>query len=400
MPNKTWLEATSPTVSTSIVTDSSTFTLLNTPSEVNGFGAATLLSIGSPSTRTSFGSGRGLIAVGQLEIGRTDNVSSSPYIDFHSGTTSVDYDSRIIATGGSGASGGGDLSLVASGLYLNTPYIVTNLTTLEVFNTSATNISAFYAASTLGIGYNGTDNNTQSFANSATASGKTKTVNIGTGAASGSTTNVNIGSIQGGTTTIGAVLTINGLLNVYSSIELGKVDGTANTPYVDFHAGATATDYDARIICTSGNGTTAQGGLTVEASLVTFSSQITCTNSIKSTGASGGIGYGTGSGGTVTQLTSKSTAVTLNKINGTITMNNASLAANAVVFFTVNNSVVSSTDGVVVNHSNGGTLGDYSIQGNVFPSGGALTIAVRNVTAVALAVAIEIKFIVIKGANS
>jgi hypothetical protein len=228
--------------------------------------------------------------------------------------------------------------LVASGLYLNTPYIVTNVTTLEIFNTSATNISAFYAASTLGIGYNGTDNNTQSFANSATASGKTKTVNIGTGGASGSATNVNIGSIQGGTTTIGAGLTVNG--------------------------------------------------------------QITCADSIKSTGASGGIGYGTGSGGTVTQLTSKSTAVTLNKINGTITMNNASLAANAVVFFTVNNSAVSSTDGVVVNHSNGGTLGDYSIQGNVFPSGGALTIAVRNVTAVALAVAIEIKFIVIKGANS
>ena len=45
---------------------------------------------------------------GSMEIGRT-NGSSTPYIDFHSGSTTVDYDSRIIASGGDGNNGNGVL---------------------------------------------------------------------------------------------------------------------------------------------------------------------------------------------------------------------------------------------------------------------------------------------------
>ncbi|NBS24587.1 MAG: hypothetical protein EBS78_11605 [Altererythrobacter sp.] len=52
---------------------------------------------------------------------------------------------------------------------------------------------------------------------------------------------------------------------------------------------------------------------------------MTSSSSIKSTSTSGGIGYGTGAGGTVTQATSKSTGVTLDKVCGEITMNNATL---------------------------------------------------------------------------
>lgn len=65
------------------------------------------------------------------------------------------------------------------------------------------------------------------------------------------------------------------------------------------------------------------------------------------TGA-GGLGYGTGSGGSVTQATSKSTAVTLNKTNGKITMNAAALASGANVQFTLNNSTIAATDTVIV----------------------------------------------------
>jgi len=61
------------------------------------------------------------------------------------------------------------------------------------------------------------------------------------------------------------------------------------------------------------------------------------------------IGYGTGAGGTVTQATSKSTAVTLTKPCGTITMNNAALGAGASVNFIVNNNLVSQADTIVVN---------------------------------------------------
>lgn len=48
-----------------------------------------------------------------MEIGRT-NGSNTPVIDFHSGSTSVDYDSRLIASGGTGSSGGGTLSCTAA----------------------------------------------------------------------------------------------------------------------------------------------------------------------------------------------------------------------------------------------------------------------------------------------
>jgi hypothetical protein len=53
-----------------------------------------------------------------------------------------------------------------------------------------------------------------------------------------------------------------------------------------------------------------------------------------------GLGYAAGAGGTVTQATSRSTAVTLNKPTGAITTHTASLNAGAGVTFTVNNNIV------------------------------------------------------------
>jgi hypothetical protein len=49
-----------------------------------------------------------------------------------------------------------------------------------------------------------------------------------------------------------------------AAIEIGRVDGVASNPYIDFHSGATATDYDARIIASGGNGVAGAGTLTVE----------------------------------------------------------------------------------------------------------------------------------------
>jgi hypothetical protein len=56
--------------------------------------------------------------------------------------------------------------------------------------------------------------------------------------------------------------------------------------------------------------------------------------------ASQELGYSAAAQGTVTQLTDKSTAVTLNKSAGRITMNAASLGANSAQNFTLNNSLV------------------------------------------------------------
>jgi len=50
------------------------------------------------------------------------------------------------------------------------------------------------------------------------------------------------------------------------AIEIGRQDGTASTPFIDFHAGATATDFDSRIIALSGNGTVGGGEIRIQAS--------------------------------------------------------------------------------------------------------------------------------------
>ena len=62
---------------------------------------------------------------------------------------------------------------------------------------------------------------------------------------------------------------------------------------------------------------------------------------------SGGLGYGTGSGGAVTQGTSRTTGVTLNKTNGAITLFSAA-GTTAYQSFTVTNSTVAATDTVIV----------------------------------------------------
>ena len=118
------------------------------------------------------------------------------------------------------------------------------------------------------------------------------------------------------------------------------------------------------------------------------------------TNSGGGLGYGTGSGGTVTQATSKSTTVTLNKPTGQITMNNAALAAGAFVTFQLTNSVIASTDGVFVYIKNPVSgLANYRVQaGDV--GAGYCWIGLQNVSAGSLSDAAVIGFSVIKGSNA
>lgn len=48
-----------------------------------------------------------------LEVGAV-GTANTPFIDFHSGATGVDYDSRLLASGGTGVSGGGTLAVYAA----------------------------------------------------------------------------------------------------------------------------------------------------------------------------------------------------------------------------------------------------------------------------------------------
>jgi hypothetical protein len=116
--------------------------------------------------------------------------------------------------------------------------------------------------------------------------------------------------------------------------------------------------------------------------------------------SSGGLGYGTGSGGAVTQITSKATGVTLNKTNGQITMHNAALAAAASVAFNVTCDKVTSKDTVIACHSNdGGTAGSYVVQVTV-AAAGVFGLRVTNVSGGSLSEAVVINFAVIKAVTS
>jgi len=112
--------------------------------------------------------------------------------------------------------------------------------------------------------------------------------------------------------------------------------------------------------------------------------------------ANGGLGYGIGAGGTVTQSTSKSTAVTLNKPCGQITMNNAALAAGASVAFNLNNSLLATSDGLVVCPAG---ISNYRVEVAAI-SAGVAQIRVTNITAGSLSEALVINFAIIKGATS
>ena len=106
------------------------------------------------------------------------------------------------------------------------------------------------------------------------------------------------------------------------------------------------------------------------------------------------VGYATGSGGTVTQATSKSTPVTLNKPTGRITMDAAALAAGAFVVFNFNNSKIGAQDTVILSPS-GFSL--YRIE-ITYVGAGACGIRVTNISAGSLSDALGINFTVIKGA--
>lgn len=86
---------------------------------------------------------------------------------------------------------------------------------------------------------------------------------------------------------------------------------------------------------------------------------VAASSSILSTG--GKVGYDTGAGGAVTQATDRTTGVTLSKLAGQITTNNASLAAEAAAEFTVTNTLVAIGDVVVVSQQSGSNGGNTSV---------------------------------------
>ena len=140
---------------------------------------------------------------------------------------------------------------------------------------------------------------------------------------------------------------------------------------------------------------TQMGGVFDPSRPVALVGDLTITGALTGNKATAGIGYSAGAGGAVTQLTSKSTAVTLNKMCGTITMHAAQLNTVTSVQFTLNNSNIAALDTLVVNLASGNTAGSYfvSVDG---VSAGSATISLRNYSGGNLSEAVVLNFVVIK----
>lgn len=114
-----------------------------------------------------------------------------------------------------------------------------------------------------------------------------------------------------------------------------------------------------------------------------------------------GVGYSTGIGGTVTQITSRSTGVILNKPCGTITTDSTSLAAGAEATFTVTNSAVAASDTVVVSIQSGGTTPGSTWVHVTAVAAGSFALTVSNLHATtADTAALVINFAVVKAVTS
>jgi len=106
------------------------------------------------------------------------------------------------------------------------------------------------------------------------------------------------------------------------------------------------------------------------------------------------LGYSSGSGGTVTQETNKTTAVTLNTINGEIVMNGAALADDATATFTLNSNLINATNVIIVNVASVGTPGAYQVTVGAVATG-SCSMSVLNVSGGSLSQAIKLNFAVI-----
>lgn len=98
------------------------------------------------------------------------------------------------------------------------------------------------------------------------------------------------------------------------------------------------------------------GGFSVGTSTDPGTGGILANTTIKSQGATSGIGYATGAGGTIAQATGRTTSVTLNKVSGSISLFsqiNTAVSAATAQTFTLTNSTIAATDTVRVTQQSG-----------------------------------------------
>ena len=146
---------------------------------------------------------------------------------------------------------------------------------------------------------------------------------------------------------LGRVLVSDGSFPVWSTVDLSTATAVGTSILSEANGGTGVNDLtqlDTDFGVLNSNTISAEDG----------DISTTGTGSIVATGT-GKIGYGTGSGGAVTQITNRTTGVTLDNTNGAITLVSAAGSA-TFASFTVTNSTVDATDTVIVNQQSGTDL--------------------------------------------
>lgn len=133
-------------------------------------------------------------------------------------------------------------------------------------------------------------------------------------------------------------------LNAGTGISLSGSNGNVTISTSVTGGTVTSVNVVSNALVITGSPITTAGTISVD-----LPANITATGNVLATN---GIGYTSGAGGTVTQATSRTTGVTINKASGAITLVSAAGSA-SYNSFTVTNSTVAATDVVIVNQKSG-----------------------------------------------
>lgn len=145
-----------------------------------------------------------------------------------------------------------------------------------------------------------------------------------------------------------------------------------------------------------GGALTVVGAVTMNSGL-TVTGAVTATTNLTTSGPGGNFGYATGAGGTVTQVTSRTTGISLAKPCGTITLFSTTTTAGQVTEFTFTNSRLAANDVVIFSQKSG--AGTYIIQTRTV-SAGSCIVSVYTPFAVGTAEAPSFNFVILKSVTA
>lgn len=202
-----------------------------------------------------------------------------------------------------------------------------------------------------------------------------------------------------------AVLLLVGAVGVYAQ-ERTQLYNVIVLTYLDFASGVlTSARLATGLSDETGTGVAVFGTtptLTTPVLGAATGTSVVLTGAIRSSSATAGIGYNTGAGCAVTQITNRTTGVTCAGLSGAITTVADSAAVEVGTAFTVTDTAVAVGDVVVASIRSGSNSGNTTVTVTTVAAGSfALTVSDNNAAGgTAETGAIIINFVVLKGVSS